>query len=455
MKRSGLAAVATTEQALVQEMNRRCQCAGTDVAALHAWLDADLKQRGHDEPIVGTHPHLFSELPVFISNTHASQMGCAIAAIESVIQLPAYQEAALARAPTIARHARPARGVFLGYDFHLTDDGPKLIEINTNAGGALLNVAMMRAQQACCVEVADHLRRHADATALEESLFGMFMTEWHRSREGVGARSLPECIGIVDDAPGGQYLYPEFLLFRQLFESRGVHAVIASASQLRYARGALWFGEQRIDMIYNRLTDFYLAQSEHAVLAQAYADDAAVLTPHPHGHALYANKHNLSLLSDEHELTAMGVDPNVQETLLQTVPHTMAVSSKTGEQWWQDRKQWFFKPASGFGSRGTYRGDKITRRAFADVLQGDYIAQQCVPPGERWIGSGSDERALKFDVRNYVYAGDIQLMTARLYQGQTTNFRTQGGGFAPIYRMNQGATECATRGECGGSESPC
>ena len=29
-------------------------------------------------------------------------------------------------------------------------------------------------------------------------------------------------------------------------------------------------------------------------------------------------------------------------------------------------------------------------------------------------------------------AGAIQLMAARLYQGQTTNFRTTRGGFAPV-----------------------
>jgi hypothetical protein len=37
------------------------------------------------------------------------------------------------------------------------------------------------------------------------------------------------------------------------------------------------------------------------------------------------------------------------------------------------------------------------------------------------------------DVRNYVYAGRVQQRIARLYQGQTTNFRTRGGGFAPVY----------------------
>jgi hypothetical protein len=37
------------------------------------------------------------------------------------------------------------------------------------------------------------------------------------------------------------------------------------------------------------------------------------------------------------------------------------------------------------------------------------------------------------DIRAYVYNGEIQLLAARLYQGQTTNFRTQGGGFAPVF----------------------
>jgi hypothetical protein len=31
-----------------------------------------------------------------------------------------------------------------------------------------------------------------------------------------------------------------------------------------------------------------------------------------------------------------------------------------------------------------------------------------------------------------VYRGRVQLISARLYQGQTTNFRTPGGGFAPV-----------------------
>jgi len=425
--------MSVAEQTVVDELNRHCQCVGTDVASLQSWLDADLKQRGVVEPIVASHPHLFSELPVFVTNEHAMRMKRVIAAVESVVRLAAYRDSVLARAPEIARFTPAAHGVFQGYDFHLSSEGPKLIEINTNAGGAMLNVAMTRAQQACCPEVAEYLRSQPGAESLEARFFAMFAKEWELSRTG---RPL-SCVAIVDEQPRAQYLYPEFLLFQQLFESRGIRATIAAPEQLRYESGALWVDEHRIDMVYNRLTDFYLQAPMHAALAQAYRDKAVVLTPHPHAHALYANKHNLSLFSDAPALRSMNVPGDVIDTLLQGVPRTLAVDAANAEQWWSGRKQWFFKPASGFGSRGSYRGDKLTRKVFAEILQGDYVAQQLVPPGERWITNASDG-ALKFDVRIYVYAGEPQLLAARLYQGQTTNFRTSGGGFAPVYAVASG-----------------
>ena len=66
-------------------------------------------------------------------------MQAIIQAVEAVAALPAYQEVVLGYAPEIARYRPGPVGVFMGYDFHLGLDGPKLIEINTNAGGALIN----------------------------------------------------------------------------------------------------------------------------------------------------------------------------------------------------------------------------------------------------------------------------------------------------------------------------
>jgi hypothetical protein len=90
-------------------------------------------------------------------------MAQTIAALERVLRLPAYRERVLAYAPAIARHSPAAAGVFLGYDFHLGPDGPQLIEVNSNAGGALLNARLLRAQRACCAPVAKMMPAPASA----------------------------------------------------------------------------------------------------------------------------------------------------------------------------------------------------------------------------------------------------------------------------------------------------
>jgi len=92
----------------------------------------------------------------------------------------------------------------------------------------------------------------------------------------------------------------------------------------------------------------------------------------------------------------------------------------------------FFKPAKGYGSKAAYRGDKLTRRVFGEILQGDYVAQALVQPSERQLEVENKIVDFKLDLRHYVYKGQTQLICARLYQGQTTNFRTPGGGFAQV-----------------------
>jgi hypothetical protein len=59
-----------------------------------------------------------------------------------------------------------------------------------------------------------------------------------------------------------------------------------------------------------------------------------------------------------------------------------------------------------------------------------------VQPVDRRARVDGVEVELKVDVRNYVYEGRVQLMVARMFQGQTTNFRTPGGGFAPVVQLD-------------------
>jgi hypothetical protein len=371
-----------------------------------------------------------------------------ITAIESVIAMPAYQAHALAQAPEIARLPVKSRGVFMGYDFHLTETGPKLIEINTNAGGGLLNVYLL----------ASH--GHAEEGArIRDEYVAMFREEWRLERGDAPLRR----IAIVDENPAEQFLAPEFALFKELFEQHGIAAVVADPGELESDGEQLLHAGQPIDLIYNRLTDFALDATVNRKIRSIFESGGVVVTPHPRAHALYADKRNLMQLSDDIALQALGVEESTRQTLLAGIPKTVAVTPEQGEQFWAERKRWFFKPPAGFGSRAAYRGDKLTKRVFEEILHGGYIAQEIAPPSEYvvsllplqgggWVGDGfcadpSNEThphpipplegegvaTMKGDIRCYVYAGRIQLVAARLYQGQTTNFRTLGGGFAPVF----------------------
>jgi glutathione synthase/RimK-type ligase-like ATP-grasp enzyme len=424
-----------------------------------AALEQALNSQGKTftEAMSETHRHLFADVPLYITATQLAQMQAVIAAVEEVQSLPpprgkdrmgVVQSDSRISTPTLtlpgettSQSTKPAswqvagylqgggdaetsaaHGVCYGYDFHLNKEGAHLIEINTNAGGLFLNALLLDSQR--------HSNLPGKAAAddnLHSVLLAMFRKEWQLARGDAPLRH----IAIVDEQPQSQYLYPEFILAQALFERAGIAAHIVAPEQLQARDDGLYVVENKIDLLYNRLTDFTLQAHQH--LLRANQQDRVVLTPDPAHYQRYADKRNLVALSDADALRAAGVSPASIAALAQGLPQTQLVNGADAERWWAERKQWFFKPVSGYGSKGAYRGDKMTKRVFEEVMQSDYVAQRLAAPGERMVLGADDEpQPLKYDVRCYVYEGHIQLVAARLYQGQTTNFRTPGGGFAMV-----------------------
>lgn len=372
-----------------------------DSRALHAAMQ---KQSAAFQASLGErHAHLFSPATVNVSRVQLEQMQAVIAAAEAVLG---------------ANQAHAPLGVFYGYDFHLNADGVHLIEINSNAGGAFLNALLIESQ--------------TNTQNLPQIFVEMFRHEWQLARGNAPLN----CIAIVDQQPESQYLYPEFLLAQQAFENAGIRCIIADPAELTSTPSGLTIAGQHVDLVYNRLTDFDLQQ--HPLLLHAWQANQLVLTPNPAHYQRYADKRKLAALTDEDWLRNTGVSSAQIEVLLRGIPETKIVRAAEAENWWTERKQWFFKPVSGYGSKGAYRGDKLTKRVFEEILQADYVAQRLAPPGECTVklGDTGETQTLKFDVRCYVYDGKIQLIAARLYQGQTTNFRTVGGGFGLVVIEN-------------------
>ncbi len=409
----------TNCDAMADRLNQECYCKTLNRDLLLALLQEDSLAT----EIFLSHPELFSNTAVFISQDHWAELKKIVATLERVVHLPKVQE----QFATHTLTQNPAAGVFVGVDFHLSTAGPKIIEINTNAGGGFLNAALLAAQTACCDILAPAMP--ALEKQLHNEFIAMFNNEWRLCR---GEQPLTT-IAIVDQQPQQQFLYPEFKIAQAVLQRAQFSVLILDPCQLESRDQGLFYQDQKIDLIYNRLTDFLLADTHHQHLRRAYEQNEVVITPNPFHYAIYADKRNLITLSDKQLLTTCGVSDEDIQTLQQAIPTTQALTLENAEQLWQKRKQFFFKPAQGFGSKATYRGDKITTKVWHDILQRNYIAQEFIPPEHRGILVDAQARTLKMDIRAYAYQGKIQLLAARLYQGQTTNFRTKGGGFAPVF----------------------
>ena len=408
-------------------LNKECFCVTLDRASLLTAIRAEAPDPDLAAAMLAARPHLFAGMPVFLAEIDLKAMLDVVAAVEAAAEDPAYQEAVLGWAPAIARHDFGPRGVFMGYDFHLGAGGPKLIEVNTNAGGAFLNAFLARAQGACCREAEDAMRA-APMAEFDAAVWEMFLAEWTLQ----GRTGQPRLIALVDDRPQEQYLFPEFLLAQRFFERHGLKAWIVDPGELRFAGGRLLHDGEPVDIVYNRLVDFSLNAAGHEALRDAYTAGAVVLTPNPRNHALFADKRNLTLLSDPAAVLGWKITPDHRQSL-SAVPRTTMVTAGNADALWSARKRYFFKPAGGHGGKAVYRGDKMTRGVWEEVRQGGYIAQELAAPTERRIKIDGEIKSLKLDVRLYTYKGLPLLAAARVYQGQTTNFRTPGGGFAPVF----------------------
>ena len=399
-------------------LNQRCACEVVDILRLHESIRSAFPEFTTDPAV---HAHLFSPYALFVDRPALEAMGRVAAAVFDVAGNPGYGQRVLQWAPDIATHDPGSAGGVLGLDFHLTVDGPRLIEVNTNPGGLLLNAVLLDGVRSCAPAAWTTWTTTAKAR-------NAAVAAWLDDARQQFGRA-PARLAIVDSAPREQFLYPEFELYADAFQEHGVDCVIRAPEELSLGPDGLADAHGRIDMVYNRLTDFALEEASHADLRQAYLAGDVAFTPHPRAHALFADKRNLAVLGDPTLIGGFGVDAGSAALLAQVIPPTVEVVPGNRDALWAARNGYFFKPAAGFGSRGSYRGDKLTRRTWESMVSATYIAQAFAAPSLRIVHGG---QSLKADVRCFASEAGVLLFAARLYQGHTTNMRTPGGGFAAV-----------------------
>lgn len=144
-------------------------------------------------------------------------------------------------------HPASAKRIFFGYDFHITEDGFGLYEINTNVGGAMLTAVLVRAHPGCYPAIDNILAAQSKTSGLEDDIVAMLRQAWSLS----GHERALCSIAIVDENPTQQNLYQEFSLFRQLSQRHGLDVAITESSEFTLHNGALKQGKINIVLVYN------------------------------------------------------------------------------------------------------------------------------------------------------------------------------------------------------------
>lgn len=330
-----------------------------------------------------------------------------------------YRQLVFPRLPAVARFDPGHAALMMGYDFHLGPNGPRLIEVNTNAGGAYVawQSQMLDLQGGDGIPLSDRY---------QQRLFDSYQREW---REFSRSQQPLKSLVILDEDPPNQPLYPEMVSCREWLVSLGIDADIADPTELQAGVDGVFYQGRRIDMIYNRHCDFFLEEEPLATLRTAYLTGAVCLSPNPFAYGLLADKSRLVEWSDKTVLSDLGLPQKKIQMLLEMVPHSRMMCNMDQNLLWDKRKGLTFKPVNKFGGRGVLMGKSITRKRFGEMDPDSTLVQELVPPAQV---TNQDGESFKVDLRLFVYRDHLLGVGARLYQGQLTNLRTPGGGFAPV-----------------------
>ncbi len=339
--------------------------------------------------------------------------------LDRLSRAPEYRSQVYPQLPEVARFDPGHDAVMMCYDFHLCGEVPRLIEVNTNAGGSLY------------AYLANDPSLPIEPGSLKPKLAKRLLQTFAREiiQFSAGHKTRPERIVILDENPDQQFLYPEMRAFADLFMAWGVPSDIVDPQQLEASAEGVRLNGQTVDLIYNRHCDFYLERAEMAGLRAAYLARKVCLSPNPHMYGLLADKRRMTLWTDPGKRTGLSLSATDQALMDETLPVSSLLSDLDPQQVWSTRKRQVFKPVDSFGSRGVLLGEKISRSRFEQLPAATTLVQELVPPS---LTEVPGFEPMKTDLRLYAYRDRALGVTARLYRGQVTNLRTPGGGFSRV-----------------------
>lgn len=263
-----------------------------------------------------------------------------------------------------------------------------------------------------------------------------------------GRRDLP-VIGILDwsDVP----TVSEFRLFRDFFESMGVHAVIADVRSCELRDGRLYAGGEAIDLVYKRVLIHELIEAgglEHPLVRAVRT--GVVCMVNPFRCKVLHKKASLAVLSDERN--ARLFDHAERQVIADHVPWTRVVEERKtvfrGETidllpWMgRHREQLVLKPNDEYGGAGIVLGWEVDDTAWDAAVRGalaaPHIVQERIGLPSESFPSWADGRLVYadriVDTAPFVFGGSyVDGCLTRVSTATLVNVTAGGGSTVPTF----------------------
>ncbi|GAC1325641.1 MAG: hypothetical protein NVSMB22_15750 [Chloroflexota bacterium] len=242
----------------------------------------------------------------------------------------------------------------------------------------------------------------------------------------------------------------DFELCAEYFRDHGIRTFITDPRELRYDRGKVWYGDERIDVVYRRvlLHELLCHADEARPLLDAYADGAICLVNSPRSKVLH-KKALLALISDPD--SPVRLTPDHRALVEETIPWTRQVldGSTTfhGEPVdlipfaLASREHLTLKPSDEYGGKGVVLGWETTQdeweRAIESTGDKPYVLQERVNVAEAefpvWSAEGLKFIPLLVDTDPLLFRGRMRGILTRISGNALLNVSAGSGSTTPTF----------------------
>jgi len=340
----------------------------------------------------------------------------------------------------------PGYSVTSRLDSFLDADGPKFVEYNAEspAGIAFTDVLAEIFRNSKMRVVDEDLQTFDARGRLLDTILWAYGNWGGRDRPSIAIIDWQDVVTRRD-----------FELCADYFRQRGLEAVICDPRRIEYHQGKVWYGSQRVTVIYRRVLLHELLEKAWDVrpLMRAYAEGAICIVNSPRSKLLH-KKTVFALLSEGR--LPIKLSDEERDVVAKTIPWTRTV--RTGETEYRgekvelanlllmNRESFALKPADDYGGRGIVLGwataDAEWEQAVEQAFGGGYVVQERVNvPFEEfpvWNDDGVEMVPMMLDTDPLLFRGELGGILTRLATDPLLNVTAGTGSTAPTFVAGEG-----------------